>query len=151
MSAYSSKQVQSHPVNRDQLTYYVIRYKEQVFTNGFTETSRYQVEPSKELDRTWWTLYTHMTRIPPEDAARLENFTVPIPGDPDGYYGVIFDVFHSLHCLDELRKNFWPGHYRSFAERYHPSQEIADMHMGKADRVLFDIESFELADNLYPR
>lgn len=129
----------------------MIRYKEQVFTNGFTETSRYQVEPSKELDRTWWTLYTHMTRIPPEDAARLENFTVPIPGDPDGYYGVIFDVFHSLHCLDELRKNFWPGHYRSFAERYHPSQEIADMHMGKADRVLFDIESFELADNLYPR
>lgn len=129
----------------------MIRYKEQVFTNGFTETSRYQGEPSTELDRAWWSLYTHMTRIPPEDAARLENTTVPIPGDPDGYYGVIFDVFHSLHCLDELRKGLWPRYYRSFAERYHLSQEIADMHMGKADRVLFYIKPFKATYSSYLR
>lgn len=129
----------------------MIRYKEQVFTNGFTETSRYQGKPSTELDRAWWSLYTHMTRIPPEDAARLENITVSIPGDPDGYYGVIFDVFHSLHCLDELRKGLWPRYYRSFAERYHLSQEIADMHMGKADRVLFYIKPCKATYSLYLR
>ncbi|ETS85696.1 hypothetical protein PFICI_03721 [Pestalotiopsis fici W106-1] len=133
VSACTSREAQISPVHRDQLTYSpaqdAIRYKEQVFTNGFTETSRYQGPPSKELDRAWWALYTHMTRIPPEDAAQLENTTVPIPGDPDGYYGVIFDVFHSLHCLDELRKHLWPDHYKSFAERYHVSQEVADMHM----------------------
>lgn len=99
-----------------------------VFTNGFTEISKYQGHPSAQLDRIWYDLYTHMTRVPKDQALLLANHSIEIPGDP-GYYAVIFDVFHSLHCLDELRKEIWPDYYRPFAERYHVAQEIANMHL----------------------
>jgi hypothetical protein len=101
-----------------------------VFTDGFDGMSEYQGRPSAELDRAWYRLYMHMNRIPEHQAAQLSNATIPIPDDP-GYYGVIFDVFHNLHCLDELRKHIWPDHYRPFAERYHISKEFADRHMGE--------------------
>ncbi|KAH6653863.1 hypothetical protein BKA67DRAFT_658201 [Truncatella angustata] len=87
-----------------------------------------KARPSAELDKTWYGLYTHMTRVPEEQAALLANQTIGIPGDP-GCHAVIFDVFHLLHCLDELRKQIWPDHYRPFAERYHVDQDIADLYL----------------------
>lgn len=106
-----------------------IKYKEVIFTDGFTQLSKYQGPPSPTLDKTWLDLYTHLTRIPEAEAALLTNKTTPIPGDP-GYYGIIIDVFHSMHCLDELRKSAWPEYYGSFASRYHVSEEVGAMHVG---------------------
>lgn len=44
------------------------------------------------------TVEVGVSRIPKETAAKLVNYTIPIPGDP-GYYIISLNVFHQLHCL----------------------------------------------------
>lgn len=51
-----------------------------------------------------------MTRIDKESADQLVNRTSEIPDDP-GYYITALDVFHQMHCLNNLRKAVWPEYY----------------------------------------
>lgn len=51
-----------------------------------------------------------ISRIPASSAALLPNKTVPVPGDEE-YYIVGLNVFHELHCLNNLRMLVWPEHY----------------------------------------
>lgn len=48
--------------------------------------------------------------VTPQEAALLPNATSRIPNTPDKYI-VGLDVFHQLHCLDELRKALAPEYY----------------------------------------
>lgn len=50
-----------------------------------------------------------MVRIPEHQATQLVNRTSKIPNDD--HYIVSIDVFHQLHCLDNMRKYLWPQHY----------------------------------------
>lgn len=36
--------------------------------------------------------------------------TLEIPND-EGHYVVLLDIFHSLHCLNEIRKSLHPAYY----------------------------------------
>lgn len=47
--------------------------------------------------------------ITPEEAAKLPMPTLPIPGTDK--YLVELEVFHVLHCLDDIRKVFYPEWY----------------------------------------
>ena len=47
--------------------------------------------------------------ISEEEAARLPHPTLSIPGTQQ--YLVQLDVFHQLHCLNDLRKAIWPERY----------------------------------------
>ncbi|THC87813.1 hypothetical protein EYZ11_012739 [Aspergillus tanneri] len=88
----------------------VIRYKTTVFDSGFERKTKYMGPPTEENEQAWEDLYQDATAgisiIPIDQAAKLPNKTVPIQEAP-GYYVVQLDVFHQLHCLNQLRLKIW--------------------------------------------
>ncbi|KAK3351077.1 hypothetical protein B0H65DRAFT_567985 [Neurospora tetraspora] len=87
-------------------------WKEVVFHNNFEDKTRWQGPPNDEVDKAWRDLYIDIgvIKIPKEDAEKLPNQTLPIPGEEDGYI-VGLEVYHQLHCLDLIRKHFYPERY----------------------------------------
>lgn len=55
---------------------------------------------------TYYYVQVGVDRIPKSEADLLTNKTSPILQDP-GYYVVILDVFHELHCLNMIRKRLY--------------------------------------------
>ena len=51
-----------------------------------------------------------VTRIDKDSADQLVNRTSEVPDDP-GYYITALDVFHQMHCLNNVRKAVWPEYY----------------------------------------
>jgi hypothetical protein len=51
------------------------------------------------------------SKIPRDQASQLVNLTINIPGEEDQYL-IGLDVFHQLHCLDNVRKGLWPDRYK---------------------------------------
>lgn len=103
-----------------------IQYETHKFNAGYLpgEKSIYQLDcedchPTDAIDAAWSSLYSGImwSAIPRSQAAQLRNLTIAIPSRPD-HYLIGLDVFHQLHCLDNVRKALWP-------ERY-----AADKHMG---------------------
>ncbi|PKY03303.1 hypothetical protein P168DRAFT_319831 [Aspergillus campestris IBT 28561] len=86
----------------------LIRYKTRVFDSGFgNHTTKYMGRPTKQNRQSWEDLYqAGISKIPLEQAAKLPVKTAPIPEAP-GYYVVGIDVFHQLHCLNQLRLKVW--------------------------------------------
>ena len=75
-------------------------WKEVVFHNNFDDKTRWQGPPNDEVGQAWRELYIDIgvIKIPKEDAEKLPNQTLPIPGEEDGYI-VGLEVYHQLHCL----------------------------------------------------
>ncbi|PPJ53115.1 hypothetical protein CBER1_11780 [Cercospora berteroae] len=67
--------------------------------------------PTDEVDKKWEDLYMHgqCTAIPEHQALLLPNKTEAIRGT--NKYIMELDVFHQLHCLDMIRKAFYPSRY----------------------------------------
>jgi hypothetical protein len=51
-----------------------------------------------------------VSAVDPEAAAKLPNKTMTLPNQPNRYV-LQLDVFHQLHCLNNLRKALWPKRY----------------------------------------
>lgn len=58
-----------------------------------------------------------ISEIPYSAARQLPNATEWIPGS-DNQYLVELDVFHQLHCLNSIRKTFFPERYPDFFKDY---------------------------------
>lgn len=50
-----------------------------------------------------------VSKIPEEQARKLANETLTPPGTKE--YLIELDIFHQLHCLNDLRKAFYPDRY----------------------------------------
>ncbi|KAE9403033.1 hypothetical protein BT96DRAFT_879063 [Gymnopus androsaceus JB14] len=89
-----------------------IEYKLVKFAFGLgDDLTPYQGPPSPEVDAAWEALYPNPeVAIPKSEAAKMANKTSPIPGDESNYF-VIPEVFHTLHCLNTLRKALHPEYY----------------------------------------
>jgi len=89
-----------------------IEYKLVKFSFGFgDDISPYQGPPSPEIDAAWSALYPYpAAAVPKSEAAKMANRTSPIPGDESNYM-VIPEVFHTLHCLNTIRKALHPEYY----------------------------------------
>ncbi|KJX97225.1 hypothetical protein TI39_contig523g00003 [Zymoseptoria brevis] len=71
----------------------------------------YMGAPNDEIDRRWEDLFQYnRSVITKEEAQYLSTPTMTIPGTED--YLITLEVFHNLHCLNELRKLLWPDRYR---------------------------------------
>ncbi|KZS89691.1 hypothetical protein SISNIDRAFT_416713, partial [Sistotremastrum niveocremeum HHB9708] len=91
-----------------------IRYEKRVFDKVGIR-GKYHNPPSDEKDALWESLY-HMgvSWITKEEAARLPNWTEPLPSpghQEKEHYIVNLDVFHQLHCLNFIRKALNPERY----------------------------------------
>ena len=122
-----------------------MKYKHVVFTQGFrNEKSKYQGPPSEAVDAAWEDLYGKdsyielkpgacpltlelaefgVSRIDKASADQLINRTSEIPDDR-GYYMTALDVFHQLHCLNNVRKAVWPEYYGTWGNS--SASEIAE-------------------------
>lgn len=88
----------------------VIEYQVKDFDLWFIEKSPYMGYPTDEIDKRWEDLYSFgISQISKSEAAKLTNKTLPRPGSQD--YLIEIDVFHQLHCLNDLRKAFYPDRY----------------------------------------
>ncbi|KAJ7485550.1 hypothetical protein FB451DRAFT_1392289 [Mycena latifolia] len=106
-----------------------------VFNVGFSESdlSPFQIPSSPALDEMWSDLYNFgISRITKEEARKLPNKTHAIPGD-EGHYMAGLDVFHSLHCLNNIRMALDPDYYPdwriSTTNNWIPSQKDATEHV----------------------
>jgi len=87
-----------------------VEYEIKSFTPGREHKTIYQ-GASKEVDRAWGELYNHtLLKIPKSEAALLPNKTYPIKHEP-GYYLAGLDVFHQLHCLNNIRRALHHDYY----------------------------------------
>ncbi|KAF7367293.1 hypothetical protein MSAN_00791400 [Mycena sanguinolenta] len=96
----------------------VLEYKTVKFHSGFGhDLPIYDQDPSDEVDKAWESLYEFAySKIPRSQAIHLPNKTYPILGDSPATYMLALDVFHELHCLDEIRKVMYPDYYEQTAE-----------------------------------
>ncbi|KAH8897914.1 hypothetical protein GQ53DRAFT_818168 [Thozetella sp. PMI_491] len=92
-------------------------YHDVVFHRDFGPEARFFSEysgwPNDETDRRWKALYEHgFSYIDSNSHDKLLNKTLrtPMPGKEDSYM-VVLDVFHQLHCLNTIRRYFYPKRY----------------------------------------
>ncbi|KAF8799223.1 hypothetical protein BYT27DRAFT_7121368 [Phlegmacium glaucopus] len=80
------------------------------FTAGREKKTIYQ-GLSDDVDRAWGMLYNHtIMKITRSEAILLPNKTYPIKDQP-GYYIAELDVFHQLHCLNNIRRALHREYY----------------------------------------
>ncbi|KAH8682055.1 hypothetical protein BX600DRAFT_429948 [Xylariales sp. PMI_506] len=81
-----------------------------------TEYMGYPTADGKTV-RLWGDLYNYgISRISHEEAKNLPSPTLAIPGTQD--YLVQLDVFHELHCLNDLRKALYPDVYGELKDKH---------------------------------
>ncbi|EQL01720.1 hypothetical protein OCS_02573 [Ophiocordyceps sinensis CO18] len=82
-------------------------FRAALFNN--TEYMGYPTEDGR-TDRLWSDLYNFgISKIARQEAEKLHSPTLTIPGTKD--YLVQLDVWHELHCLNDLRKVLYPEVY----------------------------------------
>ncbi|PPR03482.1 hypothetical protein CVT26_007888 [Gymnopilus dilepis] len=99
----------------------VVEYEIKSFTPGREHKTVYQ-GLNDEADRAWGDLYNHtLMKIPRSEAILLPNKTYPIKDEP-GYYLGGLDVFHQLHCLNNVRRAL-------HRDRYADDTDLDDEHV----------------------
>lgn len=99
--------------------------------------------PSPKLDRIWETHYDLTTGISKQEAEQLTVPTIEFP-EGSGSYIVLLDIFHSLHCLNSLRKSLHPEYYPPSYLRHNMTEEDALRHTGRSTQF----RMFNLGMNL---
>ncbi|KAJ3722012.1 hypothetical protein F5878DRAFT_70349 [Lentinula raphanica] len=100
--------------------HHAVEYKTVKFHSGFgADLPIYDRPPSPEVDAAWDGLYEFaLNKVPREEAILMPNRTYPILGEED-HYMIALDVFHQLHCLNEMRKAMYPEYYPITGEGIH--------------------------------
>ncbi|EMD85874.1 hypothetical protein COCC4DRAFT_209332 [Bipolaris maydis ATCC 48331] len=95
--------------------YSAIQYETRAFFPDFGRMpSEYQGWPNDHQDALWEGLHSkgRTIQISSEENSMLYNPSIHVPmvGLEDQYM-IGLDVFHQLHCLDTIRKSFYPRRY----------------------------------------
>ncbi|WYZ44001.1 hypothetical protein EsH8_VII_000437 [Colletotrichum jinshuiense] len=89
---------------------------------NLTEYMGYPTTDGK-TDKLWSDLYNFgISKISKEEAKKLPSPTIAIPGTED--YLIELDVWHELHCLNDLRKLLYPEVYGGLLEVTMPNGTI---------------------------
>ncbi|KAI0436448.1 hypothetical protein F4803DRAFT_223910 [Xylaria telfairii] len=93
----------------------VIEYYETDFQNEFGGRSAYIGPPTPELEETWDDLWSRGTiELPPDGPSKLNKSTERLKHvhkDPNRGYSAVLEVFHQLHCLNQIRQYTWKDYY----------------------------------------
>ncbi|KAK0732541.1 hypothetical protein B0T21DRAFT_369169 [Apiosordaria backusii] len=102
-----------------------VRYHQVTFPAAFTAQSVYRGTPTPELDAAWQklvhlgagSLRIHKAHLPLLNKSHKADSLLMFD-DGTGDIQVMLEVFHQLHCLNELRKKTWPGYYPEVEEKH---------------------------------
>ncbi|GAQ47695.1 hypothetical protein AAWM_06151 [Aspergillus awamori] len=88
--------------------------KQHKFRAALFEKTPYMGFPTDETDRLWQELYNFgISKIPEHEARMLPHPTLKVPGTDE--YLVQLDVWHELHCLNDLRMLLYPERFPGLA------------------------------------
>ncbi|BAE62512.1 unnamed protein product [Aspergillus oryzae RIB40] len=89
----------------------VVEYiPQQHFRAALFNQTEYMGFPTDETDKLWSDLYNFgISTITEDEAKKLHSPTIPIFGTKK--YLIQLDVWHELHCLNDLRKTLYPERY----------------------------------------
>ncbi|KAH8176412.1 tat pathway signal sequence [Sarocladium implicatum] len=98
-----------------------VQYEKQTITHNVADHGRYRGPPRPEQDEAWEDLLRYNNlRVQEVDLAKANLTSVPLKDDAGGYLATL-DVFHSLHCVNKVRKSY-------YSDYYHDPNPIADQH-----------------------
>jgi len=81
------------------------------FDNPHNATSPFRGEPRDELHDAWsGLLQYHNIRATESDLHKINRTSLPLNDEAGGYL-VTLDVFHQIHCLNQLRQQVYHEHY----------------------------------------
>ncbi|KAK4090748.1 hypothetical protein Purlil1_4884 [Purpureocillium lilacinum] len=101
---------------QDVLKYEVVKF-DTAFGHGKT---KYQGDPSPELDKLWEDLFLLELQIPREQAKLLPNKTISVHPDLPDSFAVGLGVFHDLHCLNTLRRGLDYFNFQLWNDTHNP-------------------------------
>ncbi|KAL2206758.1 hypothetical protein CC79DRAFT_907076 [Sarocladium strictum] len=105
-----------------------IKYHTMIYPDAIHHKTKYMGKPSPQLDAAWESEYDLISRIPKWQADQIETPSDELPNDP-GYHAVMLDIFHSLHCLNEVRMTLNPEYYGPPGDRFNTTDERIKMHL----------------------
>ncbi|KAI1400213.1 tat pathway signal sequence [Hypoxylon fuscum] len=80
--------------------------------------------PREELHEAWSELLQyHNIRVPESDLRRINRTSLPL-NDEDGGFLVTLEVFHQLHCLNQLRQQIYHDYYYPAVENWNSSKRF---------------------------
>ncbi|KAI1381360.1 tat pathway signal sequence [Hypoxylon crocopeplum] len=80
--------------------------------------------PREELHAAWSELLQyHNIRVPESDLRRINRTSLPL-NDDDGGFLVTLDVFHQLHCLNQLRQQIYHEYYYPGVDNWNTSKRF---------------------------
>ncbi|KAK2821867.1 hypothetical protein FQN49_007594 [Arthroderma sp. PD_2] len=108
------------PTDRPAAVYSPVREDgaERYINTRYQPNKIFQSSPSEEVDEAWngWLReHDHLLKFPTEKAKEVGlPESIELYNDP-GYSAYGLGVYHQMHCLNRIRKSFYP-------ERYYPNQ-----------------------------
>ncbi|KAJ3577238.1 hypothetical protein NPX13_g3325 [Xylaria arbuscula] len=93
-----------------------IRYHDTTFHNAFGMETEYQGPPTPELELRWGSLWMRgMIEVSQNVVEKLNKSTEnlkPVVSDASNRgYAAVLEVFHHLHCLNQIRQFTWKDYY----------------------------------------
>ncbi|KAH8699312.1 tat pathway signal sequence [Talaromyces proteolyticus] len=88
-----------------------IEYEKQTIVHNLADNGKYRGPPRPEQDAAWEDLLRYNNlRIQKEDLEKANTTSVPLNDDQGGYLATL-DVFHTLHCVNKIRKSYYSDYY----------------------------------------
>ncbi|KAJ2977675.1 hypothetical protein NQ176_g4241 [Zarea fungicola] len=82
-----------------------------MIVHNLAENGKYRGPPRPEQDEAWEALLTYNNlRVQKDDLEKANISSVPLSDDEGGYL-VSLDVFHTLHCVNKIRKSYYADYY----------------------------------------
>ncbi|KAK4090436.1 hypothetical protein Purlil1_5108 [Purpureocillium lilacinum] len=96
-----------------------IKYEKQMIVHNLADNGKYRGPPRPEQDAAWEDLLRYNNlRVQKEDLDKANATSVPLNDDQGGYLATL-DVFHTLHCVNKIRKSY-------YSDYYHDPNPLAD-------------------------
>jgi hypothetical protein len=88
-----------------------IHYEKQTIVHNLADKGKFRGPPRPEQDAAWDKLLQYNNlRVQKEDLEKANITSVPLHDDQGGYL-VTLDVFHTLHCVNKVRKSYYSDYY----------------------------------------
>ncbi|KAI1166711.1 hypothetical protein F5B18DRAFT_28097 [Nemania serpens] len=133
----------------------VIEYYDTTFSNEFGGKFEYGGPPSPELETKWNQLWSQgsveVSEGGVETMGKSTEYLKHASDDPNRGYTGVLEVFHHLHCLNQIRQFTWKDYYAThMAEWVAENGQLIDLnvtnHQSVGDRMHVDhcIEALRL-------
>ncbi|KAM3461042.1 hypothetical protein NHJ6243_005359 [Beauveria neobassiana] len=90
-----------------------VEYQKQIINHKVFEESNFKGMPRPEVDDAWENLLQYNDiRVQKQDLEKANLKSVPLNDEKGGYF-VTLDVYHTLHCVNHIRKSYYSDYYHN--------------------------------------